>query len=591
MTLVTEGEPVPYPGQVTRVYGPPGTGKTTYLSRYAREVVARNSPESIMISSFSRTAAEEIASRFEGAAAHLRPPARAIGTLHSHALRSIQRPAVALDPEVISDWNSRMGGEWVITPDSRSTGGSEGGKFCADPTLAVTGDELLGCLDRLRATLTPEEDWPENVRKFAKAFTSWKREAEAVDYTDMIEIARDHARDGEGPPGSPSFMIVDEAQDNTPLEHQLVQLWGTHVERLVLGLDDDQAINRWRGGDARPLLDLTGPDVLDHLLDKSYRVPESVRVVAEHWVRRLSFRHDKHYRPRTETETRTAEDGSTYEHDTGRVVLGKTFLAPETIKDLTLVDRAIEEVDRGRTVMIIASCNYMLETLIKNLRERGVPFHNPFRPAETRWNPLGVITDGMSTAERVFRYMLPAEEMGDYGRLWTGKDVQAWLELVKLKESGMVGNAKKRAMMFDPDAEVSEMDIYALFKDAAQRDRAVEPELNWLAENLLANRKDPARYPIQVARTYGAAALAEKPRIVVGTVHSVKGAAADVVYVSPDISAAAARGLGLQDGRDDIIRTFYVAMTRARQELRILAPTSHQHVSRKRLLPPELEVS
>lgn len=591
MTLMTD-ETIWYTGNATRVYGPPGTGKTTYLSRYAREVVARNGPDCILISSFSRTAAEEIASRFDDAAVHLRPPARAIGTLHSHALRAIERPNVALDPEVLRDWNASTSQDWRITPDTRTgSGGAEGGKFCADPLLAVTGDELIGCLDRFRATLTPEEDWPDNVRRFAKAWNSWKSDAGAADFTDMIELARDRARDGEGPPGHPDFMIVDEAQDNTPLEHELVRYWGLHVERLVLGLDDDQAINRWRGGDARPLLELTGDDVSDHLLDKSYRVPESVRAVAQRWVDRLSFRHDKEYQPRTETETRTAEDGSTYEHDTGRVVLGRAYHVSDSINDLSLINQAADEVDRGRTVMIIASCNYMLDTLIKNLRELGVPFHNPFRPGEARWNPLGIVTDGMSTAERIFRYMLPSAEMGEHGRLWTGKDVQAWLELVKLKESGMIGTAKKRASMFDPDTEVSEMDIYALFKDAEQRDRAVEPELDWLAENLLANRKDPARYPIQVARRHGIAALAQRPQIVVGTVHSVKGAAADIVYVSPDVSAAAARGLALQDGKDDVIRTFYVAMTRARQELRILAPTSHKHVSRKTLLPPDLEVT
>lgn len=580
-----------YAGQVTRVHGPPGTGKTTYLSGYVEDVVSRNGPESVVIASFSRTAAEEIASRFHGAAAHLRPPARNIGTLHSHALRAIDRPTVAMDPEVLADWNRSNTQEWYITPDQRATGGSEGGKFCADPSMAVTGDELLGCLDRLRATLTPSEEWPQNVRRFAANFEAWKRDTGAVDYTDMIELARDRARDGEPPPGRPAFLIVDEAQDNTPLEHELVQAWGLHVQRLVLGLDDDQAINRWRGGDARPLLSLTGPGVGDHLLDKSYRVPESVRAVAERWVNRLSLRHPKLYRSRTETETRTRADGSTYEHDTGRVVQGRAFCVPQSLRDAELVDCAARDVQRGRTVMIIASCNYMLETLIKNLKATGVPFHNPFRPAETRWNPLGVITDGMSTAERVYRYLLPSAEMGERGRLWTGRDVQAWLELIKLAPAGMIAHAKKVAARFDPDAEVAESDIYALFRDPGKRDRAVEPDVGWLAESLLSGKKQPAAYPIQVARTFGAAALAQRPQIVVGTVHSVKGAAADIVYVAPDVSAAAAKGLGQPGGRDDMIRTFYVAMTRAREELRILAPMTHQHMGRKELIPPDLEVT
>jgi ATP-dependent exoDNAse (exonuclease V) beta subunit len=48
---------------------------------------------------------------------------------------------------------------------------------------------------------------------------------------------------------------------------------------------------------------------------------------------------------------------------------------------------------------------------------------------------------------------------------------------------------------------------------------------------------------------------------------------------------------GSVNGRDQTIRLFYVAMTRAYEELRLLAPFSPRNYLRRRdLLPNELEV-
>ena len=62
----------------------------------------------------------------------------------------------------------------------------------------------------------------------------------------------------------------------------------------------------------------------------------------------------------------------------------------------------------------------------------------------------------------------------------------------------------------------------------------------------------------------------EHPGVVVGTIHSVKGGEADVVFLYPDLSRAAQtsyerRGLD----RDSILRLFYVGITRARETLYI----------------------
>jgi superfamily I DNA/RNA helicase len=63
--------------------------------------------------------------------------------------------------------------------------------------------------------------------------------------------------------------------------------------------------------------------------------------------------------------------------------------------------------------------------------------------------------------------------------------------------------------------------------------------------------------------------------VIVGTIHSVKGGQADVVYLFPDLSPAGdgqyRRG-GSQ--RDSVIRQFYVGATRARETLCLCSPES-----------------
>jgi hypothetical protein len=52
------------------------------------------------------------------------------------------------------------------------------------------------------------------------------------------------------------------------------------------------------------------------------------------------------------------------------------------------------------------------------------------------------------------------------------------------------------------------------------------------------------RYPVRIAQQMGPKALLQRPLVTVGTVHSVKGAESDIVFVYPDISFA-----GLEEWR------------------------------------------
>lgn len=585
------------------MYGPPGTGKTTSLARRTASTVRERGPDALRIVSFSVTAAKEIAAREEVKAVL---PDSAIGTLHAQAFRAVREaaedpPGVALDHRNVTGWNESVGPTWQIRGDSRGASGLDSRDRAGAGLGALnTGDALLEQLDLLRSRQVPGPQWPVPVRGFAKAWTAWKREANMIDYTDMIVRAYQQAKAGQSMPGAPEVLIVDEAQDMTLIEAALTLAWAEHLGptgALVYALDDDQAIMEWRGGDPTAVLglDLSGDGDRAETLARSFRVPPAVHAVANEWIQRVSLRYPKVYEPREPNPERDPSERHSH---------GWAYRVGQTLSDPRLLDAIETDLadpdDPDATVMVLATCGYMLAPLLKGLRQRGIPFHNPHRPSEGAWNPMSA-TKGMTTAERIYRFLvLDPRELGDAAREWTADDIRAWHPLVSVREACLARGSGK---LLDALGEgtVPWEHVQSLFRDdddghaALMRAVAGGPDprdhLEWLASVIQPSKAQATAYPIQVARSQGSAALNETPRVVVGTIHSVKGATADRVYVAPDLSGAGARQWRESTaGRDQIIRLMYVAVTRAYHSLRILAPQTTAAVPTTELLPPALEV-
>ena len=104
--------------------------------------------------------------------------------------------------------------------------------------------------------------------------------------------------------------------------------------------------------------------------------------------------------------------------------------------------------------------------------------------------------------------------------------------------------------------------------------------LEWWRQRLTKEMRERSKFPALVAEKQGPTALAEEPGVIVGTIHSVKGGQADVVYLFPDLSQAGDAQYR-RDGarRDSVIRQFYVGATRAREKLYICARESNMAVS------------
>lgn len=525
-----------------RVYGPPGTGKTTWLRNQTEKWAREYGSDNLMVASFTRAAAHEIASR------DLPINRRQVGTLHSFCYRALGGPDIA-EPHV-REFNDAH-------PSYRLTADEHGGLDVDEPVEArfgsTEGDKLMARREVLRARMVPEDEWPTGVRGFHHVWETWKAETGRVDFTDLISLCREQVGYA---PGVPSIGLFDETQDFTPLELDLVRRWGARMEMIVLAGDDDQVLYSFKGATPDAFLDPPIPDDRRRVLVHSHRVPRAVHAVADGWVRTLTRREPKDYEPR----------------DADGLVRGlerATFRSPARI-----VDDACAQIDAGRSCMILATCSYMIDPVKSLLKKEGIPFHNPYRRKRGDWNPLQSGSARRRTASyRLLAYLRTQPSVwGDEHGWYSGEDLRSWVEV--LRTQGLLTKGAKARAESLPGVEDVDLDVFDGLWDEnaadypATLDALNRADLDWFADHLLASRARPFDFPLRVARRHGAARLRETPLLTIGTIHSVKGGEAQVVYLMPDLPPPAHRDWEMGgEHRDSIIRQMYVGMTRASEEL------------------------
>lgn len=536
-----------------RVIGPPGCGKTTRLTKYVEEAVGRYGADNVLVTSLTKSAAREVAGRNS-----LLQDDR-IGTLHAHAFRSLGRPQIAEDRKTIQHWNDTHKGRphlWLTVE------GMDAEDAPAEQSVrkGLGADEDFADYKKLRSQQVPREMWPRAVQQFARSWEEFKVAEGVVDFNDLMDRALgiQHA------PGSPKVILVDEAQDHDRQQFRLLRHWAGQVEALIVVGDPDQNLYEWRGSEpeawyspcpahGRGGLGVAGTGVSDPasctcskttVLEQSYRVPAAVHRAAVDWIERTPGRERITYRP-TDQEGELVEDGPRFMENPWQ-----------------LLDHAERDLVAGRSVMFLASCAYMVDPLIKELRKAGIPFHNPWRTKNGRWNPMRRGSSKVTTGlDRVLAYYGP--ELDDVARLhWTGRELKKWL----LSTKGMLKRGRRDVISaLHDDHLVQGEEFEALFVD---EDMAQEAwNLDTLPDRIQASVSKGWTYPWHMARKRGPEVLTVPPQVTVGTIHSVKGAEADVVYLAPDLSLAAAAEFQTPRGHAAIRRLFYVGMTRAEQKL------------------------
>ncbi len=334
--------------------------------------------------------------------------------------------------------------------------------------------------------------------------------------------------------------------------------------------DDDQCLYRFKGATPDAFLNPPIPDDHKRFLPKSYRLPRLVHGLAEEWISKVKVREPKKYEPRAVE---------------GFIGFDTRMSWQNTAPIVSFIDKMLQK--SSGDVMILGACSYMLQPIVKHLRAEGIPFHNPYRTKRGDWNPLrrsgrdGVVT----SSDRLLAYLRPDDlTWGDKSSMWLGSDLKKWIPLLESKRALKKG-AKSKLEDLPDDQEIEVSKLVKIFNEEVFPDFLFEDEkrLMVLWENMLKVKRKTMEFPICVARKYTGKMLSEDPRVVVGTIHSVKGAEAETVILFPDLSnSGATEWLDIQGGgRDSIIRQFYVAITRTKHTLIICNPISMNHVDLK----------
>jgi DNA helicase-2/ATP-dependent DNA helicase PcrA len=488
------------------VLGPPGTGKTTTLLGVLREELAAGTPpDRIGFVTFTRRAAQEAQARVLAEFGLTKKDTPYFRTLHSLAMRASGLSGNnILQGEKVSAF-----AEWI--------GEEIRGRVSVDGTWSgyARGDRLMFMVNLARIRRVPlrtlyEEthddlDWVA-VDRFDRALRDYKLELGLHDFSDMLEraVAR-------GVPPALDVLLVDEAQDQSLLQWDVVYWLARGCRRVVVAGDDDQGIFAWAGADSDTLIDMPGRA---RVLAQSYRVPRAVQAVANGVIGRVQHRRPKQWQPREQEGT------------------------VRWVRDLAAAGL------EGESVMVLARNRHQLDPIEQELRAAGIMYEREDQPSVKC-----SVLDAIVTWERLRRgeaQRVGAVVTGPYAQMSVGVGVR---------------RGQKKLPNFAPERLVSLEDLKS--EGGLLREDPWHAALDQL----------PAADRIYIQRCRrNKERLTTAPRVRLSTIHGSKGGEADRVILLTDMAPRTWRESHANPDAER--RVLYVGMTRAREELCLIKPTT-----------------
>jgi ATP-dependent DNA helicase UvrD/PcrA len=588
-----------------------GTGKTNTLAhRVAHLVLEGVAPERILLLTFTRRAAEEMTRRAQKIVAEVlkaagnAPTVRLpwSGTFHSVANRLIRRHAarVGLEPSFSVLDRGDAADLMDVERHAQGLSGLEK-RFPRKDTCVAICSHRVNTQGTLRATLDQAfpwcADWEAELARLFRAYVERKLANQALDYDDLLLYW--HAMLGDAALAREigeafDHVLVDEYQDTNALQAEILKALKPDGHGLTVVGDDAQAIYSFRAARVENILEFPqqyAPPAEVIALEENYRSTQAVLdaanvLIAEgarQYAKTLRATRGSGQRPRYVS---VADDAAQADYVVTRVLETRERGVPlrhqavlfrnshhSDVLELELVRRNIPYVKYGGLKFLEAAHVKDLLALLRwadNPKNRVAAFRalqllpgiGPasaercvmhFEAASHRWETLAAFAPPALAADHWPAFARLMHEIAAPEGLWQGQIGRArdwYLPILEQKYEA---------------AQARAGDLWQLERIAMQyatRER-------FLTELAL----DPPRATGDLA----GAPLLDEDYLILSTVHSAKGQEWDSVYLLnlADGNFPSEFATGSPGQIEEERRLLYVAMTRAKRELHLLAPLKY----------------
>lgn len=494
------------------ILGPPGCGKTTRsLNHISDALENRYEPDTIAFVSFTRKAIFEATDRACTKFNLISNDLPYFRTVHSMCFRALRMSKQdMMERTKYKELGDILGYKFEGTFDESETGlpvGDERG----DRLLFLDNFARITCRSLRETWETADSglDWYE-LERLSKTLAAYKDKKCLLDYTDLLTrfVARDK-------PLPIKMAIVDEAQDLSTLQWQVLKVAFRDCEELYIAGDDDQSIYRWSGADIDTFLSLEGER---EVLHQSYRLPRAVYQKALRIITDVPNRFEKPFAPRD---------------------------CEGSIDRLPTIDYAV--IKPEESTMILVRNVFLLARVQNLLKGQGHPF-------------LG--RHGYSSIKREHVDAIYCWEDLQKGRTMPLKRVQNMFDHM------LVGKFLARG---------AKAKMNAADKDLRFTQETLKKEYGLLKYDLWHEALEGIELPMRayyLSIMHSGRKLTEVPKVTIQTIHGVKGGEADHVILLPDMSRRTYDDY-VKNPVDEL-RVAYVAVTRAKEKLSIISPSSQR---------------
>lgn len=589
-----------------------GAGKTRTLTYRVAYLIEQGIPaERILLLTFTNKAAREMMQRVNELLGSDTADLWG-GTFHSVGNRLLRRHAdllgytrsfTIMDREDAKDLLEACLGELNINIKEK--------RFPKADVLADIFSLALNKQISVREMLEQQYDYfgelADDIAKVADRYTSRKREADLMDFDDLVvlwlKLLRENAEVREHYQRRFQFILVDEYQDTNKLQGELIDLLAARHSNVMVVGDDSQSIYSWRGANFQNILQFPQryPGAKVYKIETNYRSTPEILALANAAITANSQQFAKELVPARKSGIKPVQ-----------VVCGTAAEQSAFVAQRALELRE-EGVNLNEMAVLYRSHFHALELQLE-LTKRNIPFSITsgirfFEQAHVKdvaaWLKLAANPRDELAFKRLAR-MMPGVGGKSADKLWhtfhsvptaevESKDSPVATRLqrcaAQVPKKAAVAWAQFTATMAQleaPEVKGKTAKLIQIVVEAGYEDHLKAEYTNFRSrledlEQLASFSRQfntLEEFLTQLALLTNIEAEDEKPtedsseQIRLSTIHQAKGLEFRIVFIIMlcDGLFPSARSLDMAEGEEEERRLFYVAVTRAKDELYLSYP-------------------